>query len=448
MESTTKRRSVLARTVIATGAAGALVATLGTAGWATLSSSAAYPKGNLTKAQITLAAKYTGGTANHAASGAPVTIGFINDDAGVVPYPENWAGAQLAQWFVNNDLGGIKGHPVSFDHCSANDDASTALCATQMVNDHVKLVLTGTVLNNNSQMYKTLALAHIPVIIGNGLTTADFGPPGGGTAVTYMPGSPGVVQGLAKFVGKGGTGAKPKSVAVVYTNDPGATTAYNSLFKPSKYLTGVTIHGVSISPNATSSQVQSAIIASHASTDSVFVPLVPVQACISIYDALKTLNIKTKVVTTGLCFGTPLIQHLGGSFPPGWYFGDYGVNYFIYKSTLAPSAQLAVYIAAVHQHNPTMQYTGFAGPSFGNVLTAVKLYNTIGVAATSAQLAPKVQGFKGPQWGISGPMKCGFWLFGKAVCGQFMGVAQYKSKAAGWVPIQDAYNNKLINGFN
>jgi hypothetical protein len=268
--------------------------------------------------------------------------------------------------------------------------------------------------------------------------------------VTYMPGSPGVIQGMAKFLGKGGIGGKkPTSIAVVYTNDAGATTAFKSLFKPSAYLKGITIHGVSISPNATASQVQSAVVASGAKSDSVFVPLVPVQACISIYDAMKTLNItKTPVLTTGLCFGTPLIQHLGGTFPPGWYFADYGVNYFIYKSSVVPSAQLAVYIAAVHQHNPTMQYTGFAGPSFGNVLTAVKLYNTLSTTATSAQLAPKVQGFTGPQWGISGPMKCGFWAFGKAVCGKFMGIAQFKSKAAGWVPVQDAYNNKLINGFS
>ena len=44
-------------------------------------------------------------------------------------------------------------------------------------------------------------------------------------------------------------------------------------------------------------------------------------------------------------------------------------------------------------------------------------------------------------------MKCGFWLFGKAVCGKYMGIAQFMSKAAG-SPVQDAYNNKLINAFN
>ena len=448
MEATAGRRSNVFRTAGALVSAVALLAAFATVSGASTNPNTGYPKGNLTAAQIKLAASYTGGVANKTAKGTPVKVGFINDDNGLVAYPENTAGANLGVWLVNKYLDGVKGHPIQLDRCQGNDDTSVAACAVQMVDDHVKVVLTGTIINNNSQMYKTLFTAHIPVIIGNGLTTPDFAPPAKptpGTGVTYMPGSPGVILGMAKFLGTNGLGSKPKSIAVVYTSDAGAVTAYNFLFKTDKYLKGIPIKGVEISDTATASQVESAINASGAKKASVFVPLVPVQGCISVYDAMKTLKINPKVVTTGLCFGTPLIAHLHGTFPNGWYFGDYGVNYFIYKSSLQASVQLAVYIAAVHQDNPTMQYTGFAGPSFGNVLTVTRFYNALGTAASSAKIASLAKSFKGPQWGIPGPLHCGFDITEPAVCGQTMGIAQFKSGK--WIPIEDAYNNKLIDGF-
>ncbi len=435
-------------------AVGLVVSSFGTLSGAALDSRSsaypAYPSGNLTSADIALAAGYTGGTANHAAAGRPVVVGWLNDDADTVAYPENTAGAVLAAWLVNKYLGGIKGHPIQLDACQVNNAGDGASCAEQMVADRVKVVITGTVVDGNAAIYNTLAAAHIPVVEGNGFTTTDLAPPGKGTVVDYMPAAAGMILGLAKFIGTSrsgfGLGFAPKSIAAVYTNDTGGTTAFEELFKTDKYLKGITVHGVSVSPTADASQVQAAVTASGAAQDSVFVPLTPVAQCVSVYNALKTLGIKPTVVTTGLCFGTPLIEALGGTFPKGWYFGDYGVNYFMYDPEVAASRQLGVFIAAVHQDNPSMQYTGFAGPSFANILTITRLYNAIGVNATSSQLAKRILAFRGPQFGLSGPLKCGFEHVLPALCGDEVGVAQFDSDGR-WVPVEDAYNDRLINGF-
>ena len=77
-----------------------------------------------------------------------------------------------------------------------------------------------------------------------------------------------------------------------------------------------------------------AIQAAGAQDAQVFIPLVTIQGCIGTYDALKQLGITTPVVTTGLCFGTPMTEHLKqagdkGELPDGWYFGGYGYSYFI-----------------------------------------------------------------------------------------------------------------------
>ena len=406
----------------------------------------AYPK-TLTSADIKLAAKYIGGAAGKAAKGTPITVGFLNDDTGTPAYPENYAGAQIAEDLINKELGGIKGHPIAFDECDVATTTQASTCASNMVSDHVKVVLTGTIVASpDSSMFTTLASAHIPVIIGNGLTPTDFDPPGHGTAVTYMPGSPGVVLGMAKFIGTKGTGKVPAAVTAFYLQgDTGSQTACKSLFATSSFLTKahVKVTCSQINQPWATSDVEAAQAA--ATKGSMFVPLLPVQQCISFAQGMKSLSLKNTVVTTGLCFGKELKTTLG-NYPNGWYFGDYGINYFMYDKALATSQQLAVYIAAVDKYNKAIDYTGFAGPSFGNVMTVAKLYNELGTAATSAQLSTKIQGFKGPQWGISGPMNCGHVaVIFPSVCGKYIGIAQFLSGK--WKLIEDAYNNKLISPF-
>jgi hypothetical protein len=452
MQVRTRRSRGIARSGATVVAAGALLVSFTSLGGAAVSprtSFPAYPT-TLSSADIKLAAKYVGGVAGKKATGSTITVGFLNDDTGTPAYPENVAGANIALDLINNNLDGIKGHKLAIDECDVHDSASATTCATAMVSAHVKLVVTGTIVyGNDNPMYQILFSAGIPVIQGNDLTAQDFNPsqsPSKGTAVTYMPGSPGVVIGMAKFIGTKGLGTKPAKVTGFYLQgDTGSQTAFNFLFKTSKYLSGITVTGEQIAAPWTVTQVEAALSAAPAG--SVFVPLMPVQQCISFAQGMAALSMHNTVVTTGLCFGKQLKQTLG-NYPKGWYFGDYGINYFMYDSKLATSQQLAVYIGAVNKYNKSIDYTGFAGPSFGTMMTVAKLYTKLGPAATSAQLAAAAKGFTGPQWGISGAMTCGKvdGLF-PSICGKYIGIAQFSS-AGKWVPIEDAYNNKLINAFS
>lgn len=391
-----------------------------------------------------LALEYTGGTAGKAdAAMAPVKVGYINQESGSVAYPENTAGVDLAVKYINAKLGGIQGHPIELVKCFVSTEEDGQKCATQMLNDaSVKLVITGTLVVGNASMYAVLKDKK-PIIEGNSLTAADFSQP---DAVTYMPAAPGVISGMAKFIADGGVG-KVKTVAVVATDDAAAKASAQILFAPPLEKAGITVKTVFISPTAQGATVASAVKAAGGGTADVFVPIAPVQGCIAVYDALKSLSINPTVVTTGLCFGTPLIKHLNGTFPNGWYFGAYGVNYFmpVQKGNLA-SEQLGDYIKVKDAYDPTMEYTGFAGPSFGNILTVAKFYNELGVDATSEQLRAASRGFTGPQWGIPGPQACGkvSALF-ITICSGQMGIEQFKDGK--WVAIADSYNNKMINAF-
>jgi ABC-type branched-subunit amino acid transport system substrate-binding protein len=236
-----------------------------------------------------------------------------------------------------------------------------------------------------------------------------------------------------------------KSVAVVHGDDPAATFAAQNLFKPLAAKLGLTnVTLVPVSDTAQSAEVQQQIQNAGADKADVLVPLVTVQLCSAVYDALQSLGTNPTVVTSGLCYGTPVTKHMKdiGSkdqVPNNWYYGDYGYSYF----SPDVASGMTTYLAKVHQYGgPNVEYTGFAGPTFANLLTAVQLYNKIGVdKVTVTNLSSAVTNFKGPMMLVVGPMNCGHFpnpLF-KSLCGSQMGVQQYKNP--NWVPTMNGLSN-------
>ncbi|HEY5012372.1 MAG TPA: hypothetical protein VIK61_06655 [Acidimicrobiia bacterium] len=350
---------------------------------------------------------YTGGKLQKAA-GAPINIGYVNDDS---LFPEATIGVKAAVAYANAELNGADGHVINLKSCEVVTASDGAKCGAQMANDpSINLVLTGTLLDGNSDLYNALN-GKKAVIIGNGVTPADFTNPAGhaGVALIMQP---------------------------IFTK---AQAQVKAVFVPNE---------------ANGTQVQSAMSAIGAGGSDVFVSILTLQSCIGMYDAIKSLGVHPTVVTTGLCFGTPMTKHLQsagdtGAYPDGWYFGGYGYSYFLPKDT--PGMQesgMNTYLAKVHQYGKpapgatTLEYSGFAGPMFGNVLTAVKFVNELGASAATVQaLDAKIRGFKGPMMLQAGPLKCNVPPY-ISVCGVEMGIQQYKS--GHWISIADAHNNKPI----
>jgi branched-chain amino acid transport system substrate-binding protein len=213
---------------------------------------------------------------------------------------------------------------------------------------------------------------------------------------------------------------------------------------------GITTTIVPVAETATAPDIGSAMFAAGAGEADVFILLTTIQGCINAYDAIQSLGIDPVVVTSGLCYGTPMIEHMRaigaeGDFPDGWYFGGYGYSYFLpdYESGVA------TYVAKVHQYGETIggaeliEYTGFAGPTFYNVMTAVKLINELGVDNLGfAELDADLRGFTGPMMGQVGPLECGLPPF-IANCGHQMGIQQYVDGE--WVSIADGLNGEPVD---
>ncbi|MGB8861856.1 MAG: hypothetical protein WCC60_21550, partial [Ilumatobacteraceae bacterium] len=323
------------------------------------------------------ALEYIGGTAG-AAEGDSVKIGYVNQENF---FPENTIGVNAAVAFINAELGGVGGRPLEVVACTITVAEDGTKCGTELANDpEIAVVITGTLLFGNKELYDSLN-GNKPVILGNGVTADDFTTTAG---VSYFSGGPGVNTGLGIFIRD--FLPDTRSVAVIANNDPAAQAAANGLFKPVMDAAGITTTIVSIDPTASAADVQSALTAVGAESADVLVPIVTIQQCINVYDSIVALDIDPTVVTTGLCFGTPLTDHLAeagetGTVPEGWYFGDYGYSPFMSDADNGTDTQR---VKLQEYGVPTagaasLEWTGFAGPSFANTLTFAKLLNSIGV---------------------------------------------------------------------
>ena len=397
---------------------------------------------------IAHAVEYVGGTAG-AASGDPYVIGYVNQEGGTLGFPEASIGIDSAVWFVNNFLGGVGGRPIELAKCIITKEEDGQKCAQEMLaNDAVQVVITGAMLNGNAPLLDGLKDKK-PVYISNPLTTPEFLAT---DAFAFTPGSPGVVAGLAVFAAKfipELEGKEVNKVAVVYGDNPAGQIAFSALTKPVLEGLGVAeVTGVAAADTAGATEMAGLIQAAGAEDADVFYPLVTIGSCIAVYDALQTLEIDTTVVTTGLCFGVPMQTHLkelglDAKLPDGWYFGGYGYSYEIAGNPDLDAYKEAVFAWAAEEglDAATLEYTGFGGPTFGTLLSAVKFANA--GAADSAGFRDAAKAFAGPQWGVVGPMKCGGNPTFPALCGFQIGVQQQQGTE--YVSIMDGYNGKPID---
>ena len=401
----------------------------------------------ISEANLAHALAYTGGPGG-LASGDPITIGYVNQEGGTPAFPEATIGIDSAVWYINNFLGGVGGRPIELAKCTVTKEEDGQKCAQEMLaNNDVQLVITGALFSGNQPLLDGLA-GKKPVFIGNPVTTPEFLAT---DAFAFTPGSPGVVSGLAvlaaRFIPEL-EGIPVNKVAVVYNDNPAGQIAFAALTKPVLEGLGVSVTGVAVADTAGPQEMATAIQSDGAQDADVFYPLVTISSCIGVYDALKTLEIDTVVVTTGLCFGVPMQNHLkevgeAGNLPDGWYFGGYG-----YSVDIPGAPDIDAYIEAVFawaaelgKDAGTLEYTGFALPTFGTLLTAVQFLN--GGASDAESFRTAAKAFAGPQWGVVGPMNCGGNPTFPSLCGFQIGIQQQQGTE--YVSILDGYNGKPID---
>lgn len=112
-------------------------------------------------------------TTTAAATKDPIRIPAINQEDGVTAFPdERQAVESVLAWYNAN--GGLDGHPLELDLCTAGDDPeSTQVCAQAYANDDSVPFVYSIMVPNSAAMFDVMANAAKPIVAHNSFDIPD-----------------------------------------------------------------------------------------------------------------------------------------------------------------------------------------------------------------------------------------------------------------------------------
>jgi branched-chain amino acid transport system substrate-binding protein len=386
-------------------------------------------------------AAFVGGTGKADPSKSPIYIGVVNQQGGTADIAPEWTnGTTLAADFLNNQAGGIDGHPVKLVVCGIPDTTSAAQqCGEEFANNsNIATVAMGAVVIGNQPLEQALAPTGKALVMGVTILPVDS---------TYKYGY--ILYGDATRV-EAPIGTfihrylpSVKKVSIIYANVPGSNVPNEVIASTLQYY-HIAVQLTAFDP--TSSNITAAVIASGASSAGLVIDGAgnPVQ-CSDVYQALKQLNITTPVLANVPCDSAVTAQGDGGQLPVGWYYASANP---LPGDPDDPS--LAAFKAVADKYgDPTGASDAWVADAFGQVLTIAKVYNEIlksGGKITEAAVNKGLKDLKGaiPQ----GPpqLQCGTIPGAPAICneedqffqntspGVFKAIARWIGAPPGWTP--------------
>jgi branched-chain amino acid transport system substrate-binding protein len=374
--------------------------------------------------QVTDFKAYVGGKGG-TPSGDPVTIGWINNDGGPGEIPEATHVAKATVDYINKELGGIDGRPVTLKTCfMATAEEEGQKCGQRFANDSsMKVINGGAVIVGNASYHAQIKGTKV-TIFGVANAPADL------TAKNVF-----ALYGATEYVlGPMGTFArdhlKAKSGAMVFNQQPG-TVAIANAAKKGFVDAGIKVKVVGFDPQTT--DLVGPITAAGSQTADVLLPVTDTPNCINYAKALKSSGLESKtVLSTPLCLAPPVAKALGDL--PQW---TYVIAQELPNDLSNPTVK--AYTDAVTKHGASAADAGnvFSGLAFADLLATAKIMNQTGADASVDEIAAAFKGFKGPV--IMGPpdIQCGKYPKAPAVCNDQSQFFDYKGKGkfvkvAGW----------------
>jgi branched-chain amino acid transport system substrate-binding protein len=348
--------------------------------------SASSPATASSAGEVTNFQQYVGGSGKANMSLSPVTIGWVNEQGGPPSetFPQATLAAQATVKMINDELGGVHGHPVQLATCfNAAVEAQGTTCGEQMLGDKgVEVIAEGIDAVGNASMYGVLNGA-IATLIGVSADPADdtgknaFELEGSGASATVA---------FGPFLRKEYPNAK--TVAIAYQNLPGATPISEAI-RNSADKSGFTVTMIPYSSTATdligpATELEQADIA---------IPDCGFVDCPLMAKAISEIGGTKPAISVPLWTDLPGSAYPGGDLPH-WIAGEATAN-------LAYTADpgVAAYFKAIEGYGLSFAnaINPFAGVAFGNLLLAVKVMNEIPFASLSrSAVTAKLKTYVGP----------------------------------------------------
>jgi branched-chain amino acid transport system substrate-binding protein len=330
-------------------------------------------------------ATYTHGSAGSAASSQPaVSIGYFDDIGGAPSFPDNKVAANAAVQFVNNDLGGVAGHPIKLVDCFvATTEQQGQACAQQFLAQKVKVVVEGTALLGAQALHSALNGA-IPVVVSDPANLADA------TAKNSYSLTAGGFATIPALV-SAAKALKAKTASLLFPSDDPTGLHFAGEFDKAAGAAGITLTKAGF---ATSSPdiLPSVIAAKSRSTDVTWTFFAVPSACIAGAKAFQRANVTKPIMTLGTCLATPVKEGLGDY--PKWLYA----NLVEYPAAPNPDSAVQGYLQVMRHYAGANANTGElpAGAWLG-VLAAVRAMNLAGGAgASTSAISNQLKAYTGP----------------------------------------------------
>jgi branched-chain amino acid transport system substrate-binding protein len=371
---------------------------------------------------------YTGGKAGKAdASLAPVTIGWVNQQGGPADVgPGATKGTELAVKYINEELGGIGGHPLRVKSCfTSTTEEQGQTCGQKMVNDKsISVVSVGAVAIGSQSLVATIG-GDKPMVNGVAVGGSDSKNTNGyalfGDALSVS----------APFGTFASQVLHAKSAAIVYPEIPGVSEAAGAQEQGAKG-NGMTVKKVAWNPNATD-LVGPLTAAGAQSADTIITSSDP-KGCVNLAKAITQLKLDTPVVSQPLCLNPDVAKALGDI--PQW---NYGIASSLPTDTSDPASVAFMKVATKYGMAKEGAADVWVPVAFAQTLTIAQWLNKVGVDKITPQaIAEQAKAFKGPL--LMGPptLECGKYPDRPAICNDQAKFYAYEGKgvfkpASGWL---------------
>lgn len=299
------------------------------------------------------------------ATGTPITLGMINQvNTPVANFPELSQATEAAMGYVNDQLGGVDGHPVRLEVCNTKftPEGSTA-CAQQFVEQEVPAVLGGIDVFGNG--ISTLADNGIPYVGGIPVSDLSVHSP---DSFQWSGGTWGATVAFATYAADV---MKAKRVAIVYSD-------YGPITDSAKYgqrtLERKGVQQVSLVPFPISATDLSTYIAAAAgSKPDAIVVLAADTGCRPAFDAVHAAGLTTRALFTGACAVPKIIADAGPAKTNGIVFSVEGP-----VSRTHPDPDFVLYTAAVHRYGNGLDPVGAGTVTFRSFLNLYRVLRQLG----------------------------------------------------------------------
>ncbi len=322
--------------------------------------------------EVTNFEQYVGGSGKANPSLSPVTIGWVNEQGGPPSetFPQATLAAQATVKLINDELGGVHGHPVQLATCfNAAVEAQGTTCGEQMLsNKGVEVIAEGIDAVGNASMYQVLGGA-ISTLVGVSADPADdtgknaFELEGSGTSATVA---------FGPFLRKQFPAAK--TIAIAYQNLPGAAPISEAI-RNSAEKSGFSVKMIPYSSTLTdliqpATEMEQADIA---------IPDCGFVDCPLMAKAISEIHGSKPAISVPLWTFLPGPAYPGGDLP-NWIVGEATAN-LVY----AADPGVAAYLKAIEANglSSANAINAFSGVAFGSLLLAVKIMNEIPLASLS-----------------------------------------------------------------